>query len=294
MRIRIFSGCLFLFFNLGMQSAHAEGSFQAGLNQPLLEYGAVVASYSHNEPLHVDILAAGEVINISLCGNIDAHDVQAEIYNPSGTLVATYTHDHGNVACNDPFTAPFSLSGPQGDQGPFQHTTATAGTYSIRLYNTGFSGTSTEKKLIRRFDITVTANTSTPPNPTAQTGRLWSKEWGFWTLTFDENEATDADYFPLVPGGRANTNYVWKLDLNNFSGNWYTLVANSIGVSAPRSGYSVPEAGNSAAPDYPIYLSYPVVANPRPTDPPEITGLKFTDDEGQDYGISPGTNRCAG
>ncbi|VAW93912.1 hypothetical protein MNBD_GAMMA19-1280, partial [hydrothermal vent metagenome] len=102
-------------------------------------------------------------------------------------------------------------------------------------------------------------------------------------------EATDANYFPLVPGGRADTHYVWKLDLNNFSGNLYTLIANDVGVTAPGSGYSVPESGNSVTPKYPIYLSYPVTANPRPTDPPEISGLTFTDDAGTDYGISPGT-----
>ena len=282
-----FSGCLFLFVSFVAQSVNAEGSFQAGLNQPFLEYGAVVVGYTHNEPLHVDILTAGEVINISLCGNVDAHNVRAEVYNPSGILVGTYTHDHGNVTCNDPFTAPLPLTGPQGDQGPFQYITPSAGTYLIRLYNAGFSGSNRE--LIRRFDVTVTADASIRPDPAAQAGRLWSREWGFWTQSFDKSAATDADYYPLVPGGRLDTNYVWKLDLNDFSGAWYTLVANSIGVAVPRSGYSVPETGNSATSQYPIYLSYPVVANLRPSDPPKIMGLKFTDNEGQDYGISPGT-----
>ena len=220
---------------------HAEGSYQVGLNQPLVEYGATIFGNSHTEPLNVDIRTAGEVINISLCGNENAHDIRAEVYDPSGNLVETFTHDHANVTCDDAFTSPLPLSGPEGDQGPFQYTAPTAGTYSVRLYNTGFSGGDLE--LIRRFDITVTPNASTPPDPTALAGRLWSKEWGFWTQSFAESEATDADYYPLVPGGRANTNYVWKLDLNNFSGNWYTLVANDMGVAAPRSGYSVPESG---------------------------------------------------
>jgi len=238
--------------------------------------------------LNVDIRTAGEVINISLCGNENAHDVQAEVYDPSGNLIETFTHDHGNVVCNDPLTAPLPLNGPQGDQGPFQHTTTTTGTYSIRLYNIGFSGSDGDKQVIRRFDITVTPDNSTLPDPTAQAGRLWSKAWSFWTQSYAESEATDADYYPLVPGGRADTHYVWKLDLNKLSGNLYTLLANDTGVAAPRSGYSVLESGNSVTPQYPIYLSYPVIANPRPTDPPEISGLTFTDDAGMDYGISPG------
>ena len=267
---------------------HAEGSYQVGLNQPFVEYGATIFGNPHTEPLHVDIRTAGEVINISLCGNEDAHDVQAEVYDPQGNLVETFTHNHGNVACNDPFTAPLPLSGPQGDQGPFQHTTTTTGAYSIRLYNTGFSGSSSDRQLIRRFDITVTPDNTTLPDPAAQGGRLWSRSWSFWTRSFAESEATDANYFPLVPGGRTDTHYVWKLDLNNFSGNLYSLIANDTGVTAPGSGYSVPESGNSVTPKYPIYLSYPVTANPRPTDPPEISGLTFTDDAGIDYGISPG------
>ena len=41
-----------------------------------------------------------------------------------------------------------------------------------------------------------------------------------------QSNATDGDFYSLVPGGRPNTNYIWKLDLNNFAGYWYEIVAN--------------------------------------------------------------------
>ena len=117
--------------------------------------------------------------------------------------------------------------------------------------------------------------------------RLWSKNWIFDTDSFLEAAATDADYYPLVPGGRANTSYVWKLDLNKFSGNVYEIIANDIGVNAPNSGLSTPTNGNTATAKFPIYISYPAVVDPRPTDPPVIGSFRFIDNAGQDYAISP-------
>ncbi|HHH48070.1 MAG TPA: hypothetical protein ENK51_04190, partial [Gammaproteobacteria bacterium] len=253
--------------------AHAEGSYQAGLNQPLQEY-----SRSGN-PLYVDILSAGEVINISLCGDIDAHDVRARIYAPDGTLVQDTTLSAGNVACNDPFTAPLT--------NPIRYTTTQAGTHELRLDNTGFSGGDLD--ILRRFDVTVTADASTDPDPTLAGGRLWAQVWSFDTGTFAESGATDADFYALVPGGRPSTNYVWRLDLNRFAGFVYDIIANEKGVDAPSSGYSVEEAYNTVTPLYPIYFGYPAVALPRPTEPPVISDFRFLDDAGQDYAFTPGT-----
>ena len=279
---------LLLSISLFVSTALAEGSLQAGLNQPLVEYGATVAGHAHREPLHVDILRAGEIINISLCGSEFKDDVAAEVYDPDGKQVARFRHDHGNVSCDNPLSTPLPEGGPWGDQGPFRYVAPSAGTYAIRLFNLGGEHDEDEHKLIRRFDITVTADAAALPDPSAPQGRLWSREWGFWTQSFKRRAATDADYFILVPGGRANTHYVWKLDLNRFSGAWYTLVANGVGVAPPRSGYSVPEEGNRALPGYPIYMSYPAVAGPRPDQPPVVERFLFMDDAGQDFAISPG------
>lgn len=256
-----------------MQSVYAEGSYQAGLNQPLYEY-----SYS-GEPVYVDVLTAGEVINVSLCGDVDAHDIRVRIYNPTGNEVLDTTLSSGNVACNDSFTSPLT--------NPIRYTTTTTGTYSLRLDNAGYSGGDLE--ILRRFDVSITPNTFTNPNPTIAAGRLWSRVWSFNAGTYAETEATDADYYALVPGGRASTNYVWKLDLNKFAGFVYSIYANDIGVDAPSSGYGVEMNNNSVTPKFPIYLAYPVVSAPRPTDPAVISDFRFIDDAGQDYAITPAT-----
>ena len=90
-----------------------------------------------------------------------------------------------------------------------------------------------------------------------------------------------------MPGGRPSSNYVWQLDLNNFAGFNYYIVANDIGVDAPNSGYSTEVAGNSVTYKFPIYTAVPDVALPPPALPPLITDLRFIDDAGVDSGISP-------
>ncbi len=250
----------------------AEGSFQVGLNQPLLEYGYTSGLILNGvRPIFVDIISAGEVINISLCGDDISDSVRAEIYDSGGTQVFTQTISNGNVSCNDPFTSPLT--------NPMRHVTTAADTYEIRLNSQG--GTQ-----LFRFDVTVTPNVLTDPDPTEAQGRIWARNWAFDTDSF--SLSTDADYFILVPGGRPSTNYVWLLDLNNFAGNVYDIVANELGVNAPNSGYSVPRTGNTLTENFPIYMSYPGIAAPPPLTPPTLTGLRFIDDAGIDNGISPG------
>ena len=260
-----------LVFGVISQNVFAEGSFQTGLNQPLTE-----ASSGDGFPQYVDVLAIGEVINVSLCGETDNDDVRIRIFDPDNISVLDTTLLAGNVTCNDPFTAPLT--------NPVRHTTTKTGAYQIRLDNS--AGSNTE---LKRFDISITADALTDPDPTITAGRLWADQWGFYTRSFDSSFATDADYFPLVPGGRTNTNYVWRLDLNQFSGNRYILSANDLGANAPNSGYSVNKAGNSITPKFPIYVSYPAIANARPTEPPVISNFRFIDSVGQDYAITPGT-----
>jgi len=246
---------------------HAEGSYQTGLNQPLEETSNSAA------PLYVDVINAGEVINVSLCGEANDNNVRVRIFDPANSSVLDTTLLSGNVTCDDPFTSELT--------NPVRYTTNTIGSYRIELDDTDGGN------ILNRFDISITPNVSTNPDPTLANGRLWGYQWSFNAGTFTELGATDADYYALVPGGRPATHYVWKLDLNKFAGFAYDIVANDQGVDAPSSGYSVETNVNNVTPKFPIYLSYPVVANQRPTDPPLISDFRFIDSDGQDYAISP-------
>ena len=255
---------------LGLTTVLAEGSFQAGLNQPLRDYDA------SNERLFVDIMSAGEVINVHLCGDKDSDDVRVKIYDPSNNLILDTSRTEGTISCADPLNSPLSNA--------IKYTSTAPGAYALELDNNGDSG---DRFNLRRVDVTVTADTSIDPDPSVAVGRLWSRKWTFDAGTFDEGAATNADYYPLVPGGRANTNYVWKLDLNKFSGFVYEIIANDIGVDAPRAGYSTLIVDNDVKTKFPIYLGYPAVAKPRPSEPPVINTFRFIDNAGQDYVISP-------
>ncbi|MFK8029058.1 MAG: OmpA family protein [Gammaproteobacteria bacterium] len=261
-----------------------EGSAQIGLTQRLLGSDEAVANgYATDVAAsyqYVDILTAGEVINISLCGRLDDDDLSIEIFDPTDTSVFTASLTDGNVACNDPMTAPLT--------NPERYTTAMAGTHRIVLQNV--TGTAFVNGFFERYDITVTPDAVTDPDPTVAGGRVWAFSWNINAGAFDEANATDANFYALVPGGRPDTNYIWQLDLNNFAGFGFNIIANDIGVGAPNSGFSTPDANNgpdTATFKYPNYLGVPAVADPAPTLPPTVTDLRFIDSDGEDIGISP-------
>ncbi|MEL6948715.1 MAG: OmpA family protein [Pseudomonadota bacterium] len=282
-RIRSLTAMILAGACIASPQALAEGSAQIGINQPLFDAERALdrgfAIDANSQSLFVDITTANEIINISLCGNTDSDDLFIEIFDPTDTSVFTQSLTSGNVACNDPMTAPLT--------NPAQYTATTTGTYRIILENT--SETGNNDSILRRYDVTVTPPGSTDdPDPTADDGRLWAYSWNINAGAFDVSAATDADFYALVPGGRPNTNYVWQLDLNNFAGFVYYIVANDIGVDAPNSGYSTELAGNAVTYQFPIYTSVPDVALPQPALPPVITDIRFIDDAGVDSGISPG------
>jgi uncharacterized repeat protein (TIGR01451 family) len=259
-------------------SARAEGSAQFGTNQPLIEYTSGTA-------LYVDITNVGEVINTSICGLANSDDVQVQIFETipnavdpilvptTSTSVFNQTLLNGNVSCTDPMTGTLAT--------PLKYTTTKTGTYEIRLTNVTNAS-------FNRFDVTVTPNISTPINPTTLQGRLYAYKWSFNTGSFNLASATDVNLFMKVPGGKTGENFVWQLDLNGFAGNVYSLVANRIGVNAPRSGLSTSTTGNTVSPEFPQYLSYPIVVGPRPTSLPLLSGFRFVDSAGVDNTISPG------
>ncbi len=263
------------------KTAFAEGSAQIGLNQRLLDLDVAISeSYAADVPsgsYYLDILAVNEVINISLCGAANTDDIDIEIFDATDTSVFTISLADGNVDCADPMSAALT--------NPVRYTATTTGAHRIVVQNT--SSTSFVGSFFERYDFTVTPDALTDPDPTAATGRLWAYSWNFNAGSFDEVDATDADYFVLVPGGRPNTNYTWMLDLNNFAGFGYNILANDLGVDAPNSGYSTPVAGNTVSYKFPVYTGIPAIADPQPVDPPSVTNVLFIDDAGIDSGISP-------
>jgi len=262
----------------------AEGVVQIGFWQDLIDHqGALAMGYATDDAsasTYVDILSVGEVINVSLCGSVNADAITVEFYAPSNdaTPVSTQNLASSNVDCADPMTAPLTT--------PMRYTSLETGAYRLVLQNTSKTGFG--DSLFKRYDIIVTPDATTDPDPSATEGRIWGYSFSFNAAGFGETESTDANCYALVPGGRPNTSYVWQLDLNKFAGYGYNLIANSLGVDTPNSGYSTEQIGNAVTYKHPIYISYPPVADPRPTTPPALSSVRFVDSSGQDYAISPG------
>lgn len=253
----------------------AEGSLQVGLTQPLSDFSESWSTWSEDEPssLYVDIEAASEVINISLCGDDQSDILSVTIYDSSNNEVYSSGNMSSNLDCTSDLSSALTS--------PIRYVAGTVDTYRLEFEN--LSGT-----IFRRYDVTVTPDINVDPDPSVANGRLWSYSWNIDTGSFGEEKSTDADFFTLVPGGRPATNYIWKLDLNNFAGYWYYLVANELGVSEPGSGYSTPMGSNSVNWKYPQYLSVPSRALVQPSQPPILHSAKFVDNENQDFAISPG------
>lgn len=252
--------------------AHAEGSFQIGLEQFMNDISATTTERF----IKVDILNANEVINLSACGTDDTQDIQFTIFDQNFVQVAQNTITGSNVSCTSDMTSALT--------NPYKYTALNTGSYYVSIDN--IPGNS-----LNRYDITVTSNAGTNPDPTGATGiigRVSSQQWAFNTGAYSEATSTDADYYILTPGGFANTNYVWELNLNNFAGFVYDLKANNQGVDAPNSGFSTSRTGNNVTQLYPLYINYPAIADPSPAQNAAISGFRFIDEDGQDNVISPG------
>ncbi|GAK61473.1 outer membrane adhesin like proteiin [Candidatus Vecturithrix granuli] len=264
-------------------TAFAEGSVQMGLNQPLYETGPDLNAQGYNvSEIYVDILTVGEVINISLAGYDNSDQVSVKIYDPSEALRATQILSTGNgkVAIDAPFDGTLTT--------PYRFTTDAAGVWKVEVFNDTQNPANYYYNVLKRFDISVTASAVENPDPRIAAGRIYSERWAFYTNSFEESASSDADLYILVPGGYAGTNFVWQLDLNKFSGNYYELVANDLGVDSPYSGYSIASANGRVSKKYPIYLSYPAIADPPPASPAQLSNIRFIDDASTDNTISPG------
>ncbi len=302
----------------------AEGSYQIGSPyQALAEYDSQYDNVGATgltkikRPIYVDILSSGEVINVSTCGLAFGDDWSVEIYYvgadmddfsgtrtsyppSSGTLVYTsptrtegsFGNSTNNSTCID--NTQLTTIANTGNGATAKYTTTQTGVYEIRLNNIT-QNSNAELGQFRQFDVSITPDTNTLPNPTINKGRLWSFIWGFDADAFTEATATDANLYILVPGGFLGTNYVWQLNLNDFAGNVYELVANKRGVDSPNalgnpvSGLSVDFTNNSLSPQYRQYISYPdrSVIEPSIADVITINNYRFIDINGLNNTISP-------
>lgn len=241
--------------------ASAEGTHQFNTSQAL----------TSSTTIYADVLNSSETINISLCSN-----ATISIWNTNGTPSAT--GDDTQVINNAAFTANLTcgsaLSNPI--TGAYEFTPGVAGTFRIT-----FSSSQA------RYDFTVTANNTINPDPTISGGRIWSYDWNLSTGSFALSAATDADLYILVPAPVNGQSFVWKLDLNKFSGNAYQLKANNLGLDSPYSGISAAQADSSVTPQFPLYLGYPASAGTASTTTPNVTSANFIDSASEDNIFSP-------
>ena len=283
----------------------AEGISQMGLNQPMYEYDATSSATpsingltspsiaSNEKPIFVILKNATEVINVSLCGFDDTEDVGFEVRSESGATLyytASLTTSTQTNLCSNTFTG--ALNPPSNFRwSPSDYTGAGAplgaGIYQVRLFN--LSRTGVDQGLFYRYDVTVTPNKSINPDPTVAAGRIFAYHWEFRANSAGSADVTNADLYVLVPGGRPNTSYVWLLDLEDFAGYGYDIIANNKGMDAANTPFSVPTASNTVSPMFPIFFGYPANALPPPTLPPQISNFYFIDSEGVDQTISPGS-----
>jgi hypothetical protein len=245
----------------GPAPAKAEGTEQFNTAQAL----------ASSTVLYADILTAGETINISVCT-----DTNISIWNTNGT--PAIIGDDTALVTSAAFTANLTCGSalPNPITNPYKYTPASIGTYRIQLSSSQ-----------ARYDISVTANSSTNPNPTLAGGRVWSYRWDLNTGAFTLASATDVDMYVLVPASQSGQSFVYKLDLNRFAGNAYSLAANSLGLDAPYSGISATQASSTVTPEFPIYLGFPGKAGSANTSTPTVTNARFLDDANGDNIFSP-------
>jgi len=255
---------------------HAEGIFHMGLNQPL----------KPETVLYVHVNDANQWIKIYLCeeGNseeevsvsIHSTSLHGDKYQLDNELI-TLTSSQANIDCSHAMDAELAAA----DAMAYQVTSS--GIYAIRFKDS-------KNKKYTRWDISVVDNEADAVDPMRADGNLFSYQWSFSAPSFDLSAAVTTQLFVLVPGGFPNTNYVWALDLQEYSGYEYDILANNIGLDAPFSGLSRPAEGASISEKYPVYLSYPNGANPAPApeqNPSLFSDFIFVDDAGNESVFSP-------
>ncbi len=276
-------------------AVNAEGIYQLdGVN--LADSARSGQALRATTEVFVHVNNANDYIRIHACGINDSDNITADVYATTLNAVGKYEKSGGiltsllstgaNIACDSAVDSSLPATPVIGDQMQYQVTTT--GVYAIEF---GIPSRSTDNSRFKRWDVSIAANSSDPVDPTANDGNLFSYNWKINVSDKSTNGTLTTKMFVLAPGGFPDTNYVWALDLQNFIGDDYELIANDIGLPSPNSGLSIPrDSSISVEEKYPTYLSYPIGAAPAPLAnqlPDLIDTLTFTDNDGNDNAISP-------
>lgn len=255
---RIFTA---VFCLIASMAAWGEGSFQWGISpsgrtQPI---ESTTQLFIH--------ATEGEWIQFNVC-NTSNTSTEIGIYNTvldiNGKYIAheiksTLTTPLPTMSCNDPMTGTLAASPLQ-----YQIPTGESGVYMINMYrdenNVSYNNASKHKL----WDLSTTLGPTDLIIPSENSGKIFSYYWQIYTDSFGQLAATSTTLYTLTDGGFTDTNYVWALLLNEFSGYQYMISANDIGLHAPYSGMSVAASEPLPSTKYPVYLSYPTAANPKP------------------------------
>ena len=258
---------------LAAGAARAEGTAQLGADQDVRE-GTVI---------HVDILAAGEVINITVGNDSDSSPV-----DPTPVSVRVYDPSNDEVP-----GSPFSV-GP-GDPGwseqadvlitsadtatPLQVIAAGAGVYAVEFDNPRLDSNGDDVSVVDPLDITVTPDTSTSVNPAVPPdgfGRVHSTRWMIDAHSFAQSAATNAEFYVRVPITGTQSDYTWLLRFDGLAGNVYDVAGNDIGLPPPHSGFSEDrQIASAPEPQYDIYLNVPEVARGGGDITPVVSDFEF-------------------
>ncbi len=116
-------------------------------------------------------------------------------------------------------------------------------------------------------------------------GRVYSYYWMFNNGGFDESKALTGSFYVLIKSGQDYG--LMEMKLEGYSGWWYDVFANSYGLDAPYSGWSVPWDNHlesivdyhpSVTPQWRIYLEIPQDYS-FDLDSPTISGFAFSPPE---------------
>lgn len=232
--------------------ARAEGTAQLGAGQDVVQTTAI----------RVDILKAGEVINIA-AGNdsaTDAATVEVIVRDPSGAQVSgsPFTLKRGSAGFLDqPDKLPPSII-----TNPLRIITKVKGTYHLSFSNQR-ADLQGDDRVIDPLDISVTPDATTtvkPASPYQGLGRVHSQRWLINAHLSDKSAAINADFYVRVPLD-STSGLVYLLRLAGVAGGLVPVSGNGVGLPPPNSGLSLGIASsNPPEPQYAVYLKPPAAA----------------------------------
>lgn len=242
--------------------ARAEGTINLGEGQGLNEA----------TELSVDILRAGEVINIA-GGTRSCHDLEIQVLNPAGVQV-----NGSPVILHEGHPAWLS-SLPSVIHRPVRFVTTGPGTFVVRLINVGEECSSNpDEEVVDPFDVSVTPDCDTPVRPAQPVlpGRVSSTHWVVNPAGRDEGSAGRSRLYGLVPTG-PSSDLTWMVALDGIGGSdRFELLANSLGRQA--NGYygtssDLDSDAYSPSGEHRLYLLPPAIAKGG-TQAPGVSGFR--------------------